>query len=77
MCNFTEMKNKIYMHTSDKILPWWLSGKKKKKRKKERKKKICLSIQKTWVLSLVWENIWKNGNALQYSCLGTPMDRGA
>ena len=37
MCNFTEMKNKIYMHTSDKILPWWLSGKKKKK-KKERKK---------------------------------------
>jgi len=25
------MKNKIYMHTSDKILPWWLSGLKKKK----------------------------------------------
>ena len=31
------------MHTSDKILPWWLSGLKKKK------KKICLLIHKMWV----------------------------
>ena len=75
MCNFTEMKNKIYMHTSDKILPWWLSGKKKKK---ERKKEKDLTINTEDLgLSLAWENTWKNGNALQYFCLGTPMDRGA
>ena len=35
--------------------------------------------QETWVGSLGWEDLpgEGNGNPLQYSCLGNPMDRGA
>ena len=35
-------------------------------------------MQKAWVQSLGWERKTgkRNGNALQYSCLGNPMDRG-
>ena len=37
------------------------------------------SVQETWVRSLCWEDPLEggNGNPLQYSCLETPMDRGA
>ena len=37
------------------------------------------SVQETWVRSLGWEDPLEggNGNPLQYSCLETPMDRGA
>ena len=36
-------------------------------------------IQETWVCFLDWEDPLEkeNGNPLQYSCLGNPMDRGA
>ena len=35
-------------------------------------------MQETWVQSLCWEYPWeRNGNALQYSCLGNPTDRRA
>ena len=36
-------------------------------------------MQETWVWSLGWEDSpgGGNGNPLQYSCLGNPMDRGA
>ena len=49
-------------------LPWWLHG-----------WRICLPMQKmqeTWVRSLGGEDLL-NGNPLQYSCLGNPVDRGA
>ena len=36
------------------------------------------AMQKTWVQSLDWEDPLKgNGNPVQYSCLGNPVDRGA
>ena len=37
------------------------------------------SMWETWVGSLGWEDSpgEGNGNPLQYSCLGNPMDRGA
>ena len=36
------------------------------------------SVQKTWFPSLGQEDpLKRNGNPLQYSCLGNPMDRGA
>ena len=37
------------------------------------------AVQETWVQSLGWEGPTgeKNGNPVQYSCLGNPMDRGA
>ena len=37
------------------------------------------SVQETWVQSLGWEDFPEegNGNPLQYTCLGNPMDRGA
>ena len=37
------------------------------------------AIQETWVQSLSWEDLLEkgNGNPLQYSCLGKPMDRKA
>ena len=40
--------------------------------------KNLLAMQETWVQSLVWEDAAGkgNGNPLQYSCLGNPMDRG-
>ena len=36
-------------------------------------------MQETWVQFLSWEDPLEkeNGNPLQYSCLGNPMDRGA
>ena len=36
------------------------------------------AVQETWVRSLGWEDPLDegNGNPLQYSCLGKPMDRG-
>ena len=41
-------------------------------------KRILLPMQETQVLSLVVEDaLTKDGNPLQYSCLGNPMDRGA
>ena len=35
-------------------------------------------MQETWVPSLGWEDPHEegNGNPLQYSCLGNPMNRG-
>ena len=38
----------------------------------------CLpAMWETWVQSLGWEDPGEgNGNPLQYSCLGNPMDRG-
>ena len=35
------------------------------------------AMQETWVLSLGWEDPLEkgNGNPLQYSCWGNPMDR--
>ena len=38
-----------------------------------------LPKQETWVQSLDWEDSpgEGNGNPLQYSCLGNPMNRGA
>ena len=35
--------------------------------------------QEMWVQSLSWEDLLEeeNGNTLQYSCLKSPMDRGA
>ena len=37
------------------------------------------AMQETWVLSLGWEDTPGEGNVnpLQFSCLGTPTDRGA
>ena len=37
------------------------------------------AAQKSWVRSLGWEDSPRegNGNAVQYSCLGNPLDRGA
>ena len=37
------------------------------------------AMQEIWFLSLYWEDSLEkgNGNPLQYSCLGNPMDRGA
>ena len=48
-------------------LPWWLSG--KESHANEGDKGSILG----------WENSLAegNGNPLQYSCLGNPMDRGA
>ena len=38
----------------------------------------CLPMQETWVQFLGQEDpLEKNGNPLQYSCLGNLMDRGA
>ena len=53
------------------LLRWFNSLKKQKN--------VCLPIQETWVRSLGWEGYpgGGNGNPLQYSCLGNPMDRGA
>ena len=34
-------------------------------------------MQETQFQSLDWEDPQGNGNLLQYSCLGNPMDRGA
>ena len=51
-------------------LPWWLSG----------KDSACKCLQcrrrgfNAWVRKIPWEG---NGNPLQYSCLGNPVDRGA
>ena len=41
--------------------------------------KTLPAMQETWVQFLDWENLLekKNGNPLQYSCLGNPRDRGA
>ena len=41
--------------------------------------RICLPVQERWVGSLGWEDSARegNGNPVQYSCLGNPMDRGA
>ena len=41
--------------------------------------KECLPLQETWVQSLGWEKSpgEGDGNALQYSCLENPIDRGA
>ena len=47
-------------------LPWWLSD-----------KGIHLPMQKTRVRPLGRSPGEGNGNPLQYSCLGNPMDRGA
>ena len=35
------------------------------------------AMQETWVWSLGWEDPLEKGMALQYSCLGSPIDRGA
>ena len=34
------------------------------------------ALQETWVRSLGWEEPLEKEMALQYSCLGNPMDRG-
>ena len=48
-------------------IPWWLSG-----------KKICLQAGDPGLNSgLERSPRGGNGNLLQYSCLGNPMDRGA
>jgi len=41
--------------------------------------RVSLPRQETQVQSLGWEDPLEgeNGNPLQYSCLGNPMDRGA
>ena len=47
-------------------LPWWLSG----------KESACQCRRwgfDPWVREISWG---RNGNPLQYSCLGNPMDRG-
>ena len=30
-----------------------------------------------WIRKIPWSRKWRNGDPLQYSCLGNPMDRGA
>ena len=37
------------------------------------------TMKKTWVQSLDWEDLLEktHGNPLQYSCLRSPMDKGA
>ena len=39
--------------------------------------RICLPVQERWVGSLGWEDSARegNGNPVQYSCLGNPIDR--
>ena len=54
----------------EKGLPWWLNG----------KESVCQRRrQEVQVQSLAWEDPLEkgNGNPLQHSCLGNPMDRGA
>ena len=52
-------------------LPWWLSG----------KESACQCRRhgfSPWVRKIPWRREWKGeGNPLQYSGLGNPMDRGA
>ena len=52
--------------------PWWLSS-------KEPAIQETTCNAETWVLSLGWEGPpgERNGNPLQYSLPGNPMDRGA
>jgi len=47
--------------------PWWYSV-----------LNVLPAMQEIWVWSLGWEDPWRrNGNPLQYSCLGNPMDHEA
>ena len=50
------------------LLPRWFSG----------KESVCQELWETWVWSLGQKDPWRrNGNPLQYSCLGNPMNREA
>ena len=48
-------------------LPWWLRG----------KESTCQAGDAGLILGLGRSPGERNGNPLQYSCLGNPMDRGA
>ena len=73
--HFFNLKKIAYTSIRPKGLPRWLSGKKSARQWRRCKKRGILPWLGTW---LVVTSPWLgNGNPLQYSCLGNPMDWGA